>query len=117
MRRCLRSLPFSLRWSDALQAAKVRAQGFRDDDRAVRLLVVLEDSEPGAPHRESAAVQRMEQLSLAGLAAAETQVGAARLECLEVGAGRNLFVVAVRGQPHLEVVGLGRAESQVAGAQ
>jgi len=48
---------------------------------------------------------------------AEAGLHAARLEGLEIGAGRNLAIGVLRRQPDFEVVGLGRREAHVAGAQ
>ena len=55
----------ALALGDALQAAHVGAQGLRDHHRAVRLLVVLEDRDQRAAHREAGAVQRVQEARLA----------------------------------------------------
>src|SRR5216684_9069411 len=77
---------------------------------SVGLLVVLDDSQPGSPYRQAAAIQRVDVvgLSLTGFRANRRP---ARLVRLEIRAGRNLFVPALPGQPHLDVVGLGRARA------
>ena len=48
---------------------------------------------------------------------AVADVGAARLEGVEVGAGRDFAVEILAGQPDFEVVGLGGGEAGVAGAE
>ena len=110
-------LPTCLLPADALQAVQVGAQGGGDDDGAVGLLVVFDDRHPGAAHGQAAAVQGVQQFRLAGLAAPEAQVGAARLKGLKVRAGGDLLILARGGQPDLQVVGLGGAEPQVARAK
>ena len=42
---------------------------------------------------------------------------AARLEVLKIAAGGNLHIAAVAGHPHLNIIGLGTAEAQVAGGK
>ena len=59
----------------------------------------------------------MQQLRLAGFRIAPTCLQAARLEVDEVGAGGDLAILALPRQPHLQVVGLGGREAEVAGAQ
>src|SRR5439155_22195000 len=66
---------------------------------------------------QATAVERVEELGLAGLRAPEAQVGAAGLEGLEVRAGRNLLILAARGKPDFQVIGLGRAETQIGRTQ
>ena len=58
-----------------------------------------------------------DELGLAGARGAELDVRAARLERLGVAAGRNLAVRLLARQPDLDVVGLRRRESHVAGAE
>ena len=64
---------------------------------------------------QAAAIQGVQQFRLAGLAAAEAQVGAAGLEGFKIGAGRNFAILSGGGQPDFQVVGLGGAEADVAG--
>src|SRR5712692_4698500 len=63
---------------DPLLPVHVLAQGARHGDRPVRVLVVLENRDQGASHREARAIQRMHQLGLAFLVA-EPRLHAARL--------------------------------------
>ena len=87
------------------------------DDRAVLLLIVLENRDQRAADGEARSVQRVHELRLAGAAGAELDVRAARLERLGVAAGRDLAIRLLARQPHLDVVGLRRREAHVAGAQ
>src|SRR5574337_1124678 len=71
----------------------------------------------GTADGEPRTVQRVHEFGLAGVGVADTRLQATRLEILAVGAAGNLPVSLLAGQPHLEVVGLGRTEAHVAGAQ
>src|SRR5215204_3009428 len=94
--------------------AHERPERFGDDDRAVRLLVVLKDGEPRAPHREPRAVERVDVLGLRAARAAEAYLRAPRLIRLEVRAGGDFAEGVLRGQPHFEVVRLRRRAAHVA---
>ena len=98
-------------------AVHVGDQGVGDADGAVGLLVVLEDGEVGAADGEAAAVEGVQELGLLRAGGAVADVGAAGLEALEVGAGADLAVELLAGEPDLEVVGLGGGEAHVAGAE
>src|SRR5262245_39614237 len=98
---------------DSLAPVHVRAQDFCDDHGAVRLLVVLQHGDHGTADRQAGAVQRVAVLGVAGARRAVADVGAAGLEGLAVGAGRDLAVLALAWEPDLDVVGLGGGEAHV----
>ena len=103
----------------SIESAHIGPQGLGNEDRAVGLLVVFEDREPGAAHGQAAAVERVHKLGL-GLrppARPVADVGAPRLKGVEVGAGRDFAVEILSRQPDFEVVGLGGGEAGVAGAE
>src|SRR5208283_1494762 len=70
---------------------------------------------------QPAAIQSMHKLGLFGFALRagrpEADVRAAGLEALEVGARADLAVEALPRQPDFQVVGPGRGEAHVAGAE
>src|SRR5689334_9056539 len=100
-----------------LGAADVRTKRGRDDHRAISLLVLLEDRNQRATNREARAVERVDRTrSLAGRRPV-ADLGAPRLEVLVVRARGDLAERALAREPDLDVVGLGRAEAEVAGAQ
>src|SRR5215471_20321783 len=92
--------------------AEIGPKSFRNLDRAVLALVVLQDRDERAAHGEGRAVQRVDELGFLVLGAAESNGSAPRLECLAVGAGGDLLVRLLARQPHLEVVGPRRPEPQ-----
>ncbi len=98
-------------------AVHVWDEGLGNYDAAVGLLVIFEDGEPGAADGQAAAVERVDELGLARPSWAVADVGAAGLEGLEVGAGRDFAVEVLAGEPDFEVVGLGGGEAHVAGAE
>lgn len=97
-------------------AVHVRNEGFRDRDAAVFVLVVFEDRSQRTANSQTGAVQRVHEAHFA-VGVTETQVGTAALEIEEVGAAGDLTIFAVAWQPDFEVVGLGRAETDVPGRQ
>src|SRR6185437_6406679 len=84
---------------------------------AVGLLVVLENRDPGAPDGQAAAVDGVRQTALALAAGAEPNVGPPRLKIREVAAGADLAIRLLAWKPDLEIIGLGRTETEVAGAK
>src|SRR5262249_48466074 len=102
---------------DPLLPVDVRTQRVRNRDRAVLLLVILENRHERPPHREPGAVKRVHELGPArtGRARPVLDVRAARLECFAVAAGGNLAVVVPARQPDFDVVGLRRRKSHVPG--
>src|SRR5919107_282177 len=97
--------------------AHVRPERFGDEDGAVLLLVVLKDREPRAADGEAGAVERVDVLGLRAARPAEAYLRAARLVRLEVRARRDFAEGVLRGQPHLQVVGLRRRAAHVAGRE
>ena len=102
---------------DDFEAAHIGTQDGGDDDGAVGLLVVFEDGHHGTAGGKAGAVQGMHEFRLAAALGTEADIGAAGLEVHTVGAGRDLAVHALTGQPHFHVVGLGGTEAHVAGAE
>src|SRR5262245_15106899 len=82
---------------------EVGAEGFGDRHGAVFALEVLQDGDERAAHGESGAVQRVDELGLLSLGAAEANRAAARLERLEVRAGGDLAVGVLPGEPDFQV--------------
>src|SRR5687768_168589 len=82
-------------------SAQVGPQRAGYGDRPVGPLKVLQDRHQRAPDGEGRAVQRMDKLGLA-LVVAPAGLHAPRLECLVIGAGGDLAVSLLRGQPDLE---------------
>ena len=91
------------------------------------MLVVFNESQPGAPNRQAAAIERMQVFVFALTGAVpsavrqrstpEPEIGASRLEGFEVRARRNFLVLPAGGEPDFEVVSLRRAESALAGGK
>src|SRR5579883_576454 len=100
----------------AREAVHVRLQSGGNEHGTVGLLEIFEDGDPGAPDRQAVAVERVRESGLA-LGVAHFDVGAAGLEILAVAARGDLAIGLLRGQPDLEVVGLGGAEAEVGGAK
>src|ERR1019366_7479204 len=96
--------------------AEVRDEGRRDPHAAVRPEVVLDQRGEDARHGEPGAVERVDKLDLAALPGAEADLGAPRLEGLEVRAARDLEPALLAGRPDLEVVLLGLGEPELAPA-
>ena len=70
-----------------------------------------------AAHRQARAVQGVHQLRALGARALEADFGAPGLVVGKVAAGGDFPVEVLPRQPHLDVIGLGRGEAHVAGAQ
>ena len=85
-------------WQRALSArgdgfhTQIRHERRRHAHRAIGLLIVLQDRQPRAPHRQPRSVQRVNKLGLRLAVAFEANLRAARLERLAIRAGRNLAV-------------------------
>src|SRR5262245_52382014 len=84
--------------SNAVEA-RVRAQSLGNDDRAVRLLVILDQRDQSARDRHRGAVQRMHELVLLAALAPEARLQAARLEVGAVRGTGHLAPVAVLAAP------------------
>src|SRR5947209_5569526 len=72
-----------------LYTTHVRPESFGDDDRAVLLLIVLQNRKPRATDREARAVERVDVFGLRAAAASEAYLRAASLIRLEVRARRD----------------------------
>src|SRR5712691_1553684 len=103
-------------WGDAVDA-HVGAQDFRDQDRAIWLLIILHDSDPGAADSEPGTVQGVNEVALATGFWLEADAGAAGLKRFTVGAGRNFAEFVARGQPNFDVVCFGRSKAHVSSAE
>jgi hypothetical protein len=89
---------------------------FRDSDRAILLLVGLKYGKQCSAHRQTRSIQSVYQLALLLTFRSETDGAATSLEIEKIGAGRDLPVGLLSGQPYLYIIGLGRGEAKVAGA-
>src|SRR5271165_6743018 len=92
--------------SDAVRA-NVRTQNFGDQHAAIRLLIVLDNGDPGATDGEAAAIQGVHQFALARAFRTITNVGTTGLEGFKVRARGNLAEQSLARQPHFDVVGFG----------
>src|SRR5579871_2001706 len=101
---------------DHRDAAHVGLERVRHRDRAVALLIGLHHGDERAADRDARAVERVHGANAAVLATV-TRVHAARLEIAAHRAGRDLAKEVLPRQPDLDVVGLLRRETHVAGAQ
>src|SRR3984957_10033832 len=104
-------------WRELRDAAHVRLEHRRYGHRAIRVLIVLEHRHERALYRKRRAVEGVQRLRLVALRIAPARLHAPRLKGLEVAARGDLAVALLRGQPRLQVVGLGAAETDVTGAQ
>src|SRR5713101_8806721 len=95
----------------------VRTQNVRDEDGAVRLLIVFHDGNPGPPDGEARAVERVDKFAFSAALRLEADAGAPRLEGFAVRARRNLAELAAGGQPDFEVISFRRGETHVGGAK
>ena len=98
-------------------AVHVRDEGVWNFDGAIGLLVVLEDCEVGAAYGQAAAVDGVKEVGFFRAGGTVFNVCAAGLEGFEVGAGGDLAVEVLSGEPDFEVVGFGGGEAHVAGAE
>src|SRR6266478_1296514 len=95
----------------------VWAQDFRNQDRAVRLLIILHDSDPRAADGEPGTVQGVNEVTLAAALGLVANAGAAGLKRFAIRARGDLAEFVARGQPNFDVVGFRRGEPHVAGAE
>src|SRR5947209_6704968 len=96
------NLALKLLRRDAFSPAHIRAQSLRDDNAAVLLLVVLEDSQPRASDGKSRAVERVHVLRFS-LRVLESDVCASCLKCLEVRTRRDLAIQILARQPDFKI--------------
>src|SRR6516164_11777805 len=107
----------SPRWLGDAFRAYVGTKNLGQQHAAVRLLIVLDNRNPGAPDGEATAIQSVHKLALARTFGTITNVGTPCLKCFEVGTGRDLAKQSLAREPHFKVIRLGRGESQITGAQ
>src|SRR5688572_8759830 len=91
---------------DPVQSPHVGFQRFRNKDRPIRLLIVLDYRNPGAADGQPRAIQRVRELDLAGTVRAIANRRAACLERFGVRAGRDLAIRLLTREPHFDVVRL-----------
>src|SRR6188474_2366919 len=96
-----------------LEPAQVRAQRLRDGDRAIGVLVGLEDRHDRARDRAQRAVQRRDRAGALGEPAPDVEPPG--LELGAVGRGGELAVAALRRDPGLAVELPAGREAEVAG--
>src|ERR1700686_1210233 len=101
---------------DQLAAAHIRQQRIRNRDRAVLLLIVLHDGDQRTADRHAGAVEGVQIAHLTALFGAVARAHAAGLELAADRAGGNLPECPLPRQPDLDVVGLLRSKTHVAGA-
>src|SRR5262245_52610023 len=83
---------------------------------AVALLVVPDHRDQRAADRQPRSVQRMTEVCPPATRRPVLEIQASSLERLAVGARGDLAVLALPGQPHLEIVALRRGKPHVARA-
>ena len=121
--RCLSSKKLSIcglrLWNNRCRnavCAHVWAEGFRDKDGAILLLIVVHDSDPGTADGEARAVQGVYKFTFAAGSGLETYAGAARLKGFAIRT-RGDFAKLVGGrQPDFQVIGFCGGEAHVTGA-
>src|SRR6266540_7365884 len=114
--RAFEAAPLHLAWLDLLHA-HIRTQDLGDEYAAVSLLIVLDDGHPRPAHGQPAAIERVHELAALAAFGSIADVGPPCLEALKVGTRGDLAEESLARQPDLEVIGFGRAESQVSGAE
>ena len=103
--RCLNSLVgenAAFDRTEHFNTAHVRTKRFGNRHAAVSVLVVFEHGDERAADGEAGTVERVDVLGLA-IFILEASAHAAGLEGLAVGAGRNLAVGVLRGDPDFKV--------------
>ena len=98
-------------------SAHVAAQRIGNVHASFAVLIVLHHGDERSAHRETGAVQRVNEFGLAGLRMAITRLHPPRLKIQIVAARRNFAIALLARQPDLEVDRLRRAETDIAGAQ
>src|SRR5262245_36214135 len=82
-------------------------QGFRNHHRAVLLLIIFHDGDPGSSDRQSRTVQGMNEPDLLTGAWPILYIRPAGLKSIEVAAGGNLAIGILARQPHFDIVAFG----------
>src|SRR5580704_7053174 len=94
--------------------AEIRAQHFRNDDRAVRLLIVLEQRGDRAWEPEPGAVQRVNKLGFLPTSWSVANIRPSRLKVRERTARGDFQPFSDAGRPDFEIVRLRRSEPGIA---
>lgn len=100
-----------------LDSSHIRLKNTRYPDGAVPLLVILQHSHQGPAHRKTGSIQGVDQLGSACSLSLEPDARPPGLEVLKVAAGRNLPVELLAREPDLQIIGLGRRKTEVAGTK
>src|SRR5690349_10966951 len=66
------------RSTNSLDPVHIRLQNLRNNDRAVFLLVILDDRDPSASHGEARPIQRVNKLGLRSAGPSKSQIHATR---------------------------------------
>src|SRR5215472_3175604 len=103
--------------ADHLEPAHVGLEHIRYCHGAVAPLIVLEHGDERATDREAGAVEGVHEAGPLPFFGTESRLHAPRLELAAVGAARNLAIGILAGQPDLDVIGLARGKTHVAGAE
>src|SRR6266852_58380 len=85
----------------------VWAQDFRDQDQAIRLLIILHNGDPRAADGEPGTVQGVNEVTLPAALGFEANAGAAGLKRFTVRTGRDLAEFVACGQPNFDVIRFG----------
>src|SRR5712691_4197645 len=117
IRHLARSICRSAMISDRLLTAHIGPQRLGDRDRAVMALEVLEDRDHRAAKREAGAVEGMHRARALASCRPVARLHALGLERAAIRAARNLAVGVLAREPDLDIVGLARGESHIAGRQ
>src|SRR5678815_2426145 len=105
---------------DLFHPTHVMPQYFWYRDTSVRLLVVFEDGHERAADGQSRPIEGMNKLcflSFLSRCVLIPNAGPSSLEPFKVAAGGDLSVLVLGREPHFDVVGFCRGESQIAGAE
>ena len=95
--------------------AEIRLQLFRNRHRPIRSLIRLDQRREQSRQRQPRTVERVAEPVF--LRVLEPQIHPARLEILEVRAARHFQIRVLPRRPHFDIVGLRRAETEIARAQ
>src|SRR4051794_41002258 len=100
-----------------IETTHVRPQDLRHDYGSVRLLKIFHHRNQAPSDGNTGAVERMDELGVLFATRPATCFHAARLKVTAVGDAGNLPVHVLTRQPDLDIVGLPRRETHVAGAE
>jgi hypothetical protein len=95
----------------------VRPERIGNNNAAIGLLEIFQNSHYGSPDSEPGTVQGMNKLHLATAFSSESYGRPAGLKILKVTAGRYLPVRILTRKPNLDIIGLGGRKPQITRAQ